>query len=304
MLGRSLGALTAAALLARRDFRVLLLGHGQRPASYRFEGHVLCRRPFTLLAGSSPAWQRVLRELAQIPRFRRRTEALDPMFCFLSSGQRMQVPPVVDLFAQEVDREFPEVRQLVDELYAGLAKVNRAADAAFEKDLVWPPGRLWERLETGRAAASLPYLSGSEQDLLAKFPAGHPYRILTLLPAAFGTDLAVPGAELPMFALARLHGSWTRGIQMLKRGEDDLAEFLMDRIEAHGGHLGLDRRVENIVVEHGRAVGVKLDGADEMTGAGCIVADQPGELVAELAAGRGITKQALRDWPRLTPRAG
>ncbi len=47
VLGRSLGALSAAAILARRDFRVLLLGQGARPASYRYERFRLKRRAFT-----------------------------------------------------------------------------------------------------------------------------------------------------------------------------------------------------------------------------------------------------------------
>ena len=46
VLGRSLGSLATAALLARRDFRVLLLGQGQKPPRYRFDGRTLYRRPF------------------------------------------------------------------------------------------------------------------------------------------------------------------------------------------------------------------------------------------------------------------
>ncbi len=137
VLGRSLGALTAAALLARRDFRVLVLGQGQRPQSYRYDQRVLQRRAFTLLCGSSPAWRRVLQELAQSPQFRRRVRSLDPMFAVLSDARRVEVPPDMELYARELDREFPEVRQLVDELYLNVAQVNSAADAAFERDLAF-----------------------------------------------------------------------------------------------------------------------------------------------------------------------
>jgi choline dehydrogenase-like flavoprotein len=42
VLGRSLGALTTAALLARRDFRVLVVGQGSRAPTYRFEQRPLC----------------------------------------------------------------------------------------------------------------------------------------------------------------------------------------------------------------------------------------------------------------------
>ena len=305
VLGRSLGPLAAAALLARRKFRVLLLGQGQRPPSYNFERHRLCRRTFTLLVSSSPAWRRILHELAQSPHFRRRTQPLDPMFGVLTPDRRLEVPPDMQLFAREVDREFPEVRQLVDELYSTLAQVNAAADAAFERDAVWPPGILWERFETGRAAATLPLVgSDRQQDLLGKFPVGHLYRALTVLPAAFASHLAVSGENLPPFALARLHGAWTRGVNRLSRGEDELAEFLIDRIEAHGGQCQLDQRASRIVVRHGRVAGVIEDGEEEPTGAGVVVSDLPGELVADLALGEGITQRARQDWPRLTATAG
>ena len=96
-----------------------------------------------------------------------------------------------------------------DELYATLAHVNAAADAAFERDAVWPPGSLWERFETGRAAATLPLVgTDRQQDLLGKFPVGHLYRALTVLPAAFASHLAVAGEHLP-------HG---RGVFLPKAG--------------------------------------------------------------------------------------
>ena len=305
VLGRSLGALTTAALLARRDFRVLLLGQGERPARYRYERFSLLRRTFTMLAAASPAFKRVLHELAQSPRFRRRTRPLDPMFVVLTDGRRVEVPPDVELFSREVDREFPEVRQLVDKLYSTFAHVNAAADSSFERDAIWPPGSFWERLETGRAAGQLPLVGGaSPQDLLGKFPVGHPYRDLTLVPATFATDLAQPAEQLPPFVVARLHGAWTRGVLALEGGEDELTEFLIERIEAHGGECRLDRRAQSIVVRRGVAMGIVEDGEDEPTGASAIVTDQSGEMVAELAGGDGITKQAQRDWPRLSATTG
>lgn len=305
VLGRSLGALAAAALLARRDFRVLLLGQGQRGQTYRFEEHVLCRRSFTLLAGSSPTWRRILHELAQSPQFRRKANALDPMFVFLSEGRRIEVPPDMELFGREIEREFPEVRQLVDELYSSIAQVNAAADAAFERDALWPPGSLWERFETGRIAASLPFTHGERaSDLLAKFPSGHPYRDITTIPAGFASNLAVTGKDLSPFALARLHGAWTRGVQALVRGEDELSEFLCERIEAHGGEIEFNRRATALVTRRGTAIGVLEDGEEAATGAGAVLCDQSGESLAALSGGEGVTKSAQNDWPRLSAEAG
>jgi phytoene dehydrogenase-like protein len=304
VLGRSLGALTAAALLARRDFRVLLLGQGQRPPTYEYERFVLQRRAFTLLIGSSPVWTRILHELAQTQRFRRMVRPLDPMFVVSGERRHLEVPPEMELFAREIDREFPEVRQLVDELYATFAQANAAVDAVFERDAVWPPGTLWERLETRRAASALPLVRGADVDLLGKFPVGHPFREIVTLPTAFATSLFTAGDHLPPLAQARLHGSWTRGVQAVERGERELEEFLLERIEAHGGECRLAQRATSLVVRMGRVVGVVEDGEDEMTGADSVITDLSGEALVELSGGEGITGAARRDWPRLTASAG
>lgn len=305
VLGRSLGSLATAALLARRDFRVLLLGQAQRPQAYAFEERVFCRRTFSMLFASSPVFKRLLQELAQTQRLRQRVRYLDPMFCFLGMGRRVQVPPDMQLFGREVEREFPEVRQLVEELYSTFASVNAVADTIFERDAVWPPGSFWERFETNRLAAALPLVSlDGSRELLGKFPPGHAFSRLVGLPAASASDLALTSDELPPFALARLHGSWTRGVQELPGGEEELVRFLVDRIKAHGGECLLDVRAREIVVQRGRAVGVRLEGDEESTGAGAIVCDLPGEALAELAAGDGITQGAQRHWPRVAARVG
>jgi phytoene dehydrogenase-like protein len=304
VLGRSLGALTAAALLSRRGFRVLVLGQGQRPQTYRFDGRVLCRRSFTLLGASSPAFRRALQELAYSPQFRRRTSSLDPMFGVIAEGRRVEVPPDMDLFAREVDREFPEVRQLVDELYTTIAQVNAAADAAFERDNVWPPGKLWERFETGRVSYSLPFVRGERGvDLLGKFPRAHAFRELVYVPAQFASNLALSAEQLPPFALARLHGAWTRGISALPQGEDELVEILVERIEAQGGVCNLAGRARSILVRHGAAAGVLEEGEDEPSGSNAVISDQFGEAIADLSGGEGLTKSARRDWPRLSAEA-
>ncbi|HEX6764730.1 MAG TPA: phytoene dehydrogenase [Polyangiaceae bacterium] len=305
VLGRSVGALTAGALLARRDFRVLVLGQGARAPTYRFEQRALGRRAFTLLFGASPLWRRVLSELAQSPQWKRRAEPLDPMFAVLGQSHRIELPPDVEIFAREIEREFPEVRQIVDELYSSVAAANAAVDGAFEHDGVWPPGTLWERLGTAHAASGLPFERGERApSLLAKFPGGHPYRDIASIPVAFATNLGVPMAELPALAFARLHGAWTRGISALRGGEDELTEFLAERIEAHGGACLFDRRAESLLIQQGKAVGVVLDGAEEPTGASVVVSAESGEKLADLSKGAGVTRAAERDWPRLSPEAG
>jgi glycine/D-amino acid oxidase-like deaminating enzyme len=296
VLGAGVGALTAAALLARRSWRVLVLGQGYRPPLYSYDGLSLARRAFTLLAGSSPAWGRVLVELAQSQTFNRRTLALDPMLQVLTPKRALDLPPDTELFAREIDREFPEVRRVVDELYANLARTNAAADAAFEKDVMWPPGSFWERRETLRVAGTLPFLDPGAPDFFAEFPREHDYRAIVETPARFASDLA---SELPAFALARLHGAWTRGVVRLAKGEAELVDFLVERIRAHGGETKLTERASSIVAPRGRVTGVRIEGDEAITGVQFVVSDLPAQSVLDLAPALRSSRR-LDSMPELT----
>jgi phytoene dehydrogenase-like protein len=300
VLGRSISALVAAALLARRDFRVLVLGQGARSPSYRLGRHVLRRNAFSMGIAAAPAFRRALVELAQTQTFRRRAVPLDPMVQFLSPGFRMDLPPDLGLFEREIDREFCEVRRVIHELYSTLARANAEADAVFEKDLVWPPGTFWERRETGRFASALPF-AGAEPgfDLLGELPVDHPYRMLSASLTSFASHLRVDG--LPPLAVARLHGGWTRGLYALARGADELEGFLLERIEAYGGVCRLAERATRLSSERGRFASLLIDGEAQPIGATFVVTDRSGEQVAALAQWHGILKTAEHDWPSMTP---
>jgi hypothetical protein len=141
-------------------------------------------------------------------------------------------------------------------------------------------------------------------DLLSKFPPEHPYRELATFPVVFATDLDYAMMGLPALAAARLHGSWTRGLDSLARGGDELDEFLLDRFTAHGGTVALSRKAESLVVRGGRICGVMEDGGGDPIGTDAVVTCLSGEAVASLARGEGITKQAERRWPQISATAG
>jgi hypothetical protein len=147
--------------------------------------------------------------------------------------------------------------------------------------VVWPPGTFWERRDTLRVASAVPYLADRTKDALADFPRAHPYRAVVETPALFATDLST---TLPAFAVARLHGAWTRGLSELGRGEADLTDFLVDRVHAHGGEAKLTSRASSVVARFGRAVGVHVDGEDEVTGVQFVVTDQTSSGLLDIAS--------------------
>ncbi|MCK9461932.1 MAG: phytoene dehydrogenase, partial [Proteobacteria bacterium] len=62
VMGMELGPLAAGALLARRGFRVLVLGGGAPFDRYSCYGYRFSRRPFLLTAAHSQAIRRVFEE--------------------------------------------------------------------------------------------------------------------------------------------------------------------------------------------------------------------------------------------------
>lgn len=302
VVGRSLGALATAAMLARRDFTVLVVGNARPGANYHFEDYTLRRRAFTLLAGATPVLRRVMGELAHSQAWRRRVQPVEPMLQCLVPGRRFEVPPDAELFSREVDREFPEMRRPIADFYDDLARVTAAADSAFGRDALWPPGTFFERRETGRIASTLPYARAEPHaDLLAEFPRGHIYRRIVNETVRFATDLS---SMPPAFAVARLHGAWTRGLLWLPGGEQEFDDVLLARIESNGGDVRLRDRIAAVDVRRGAVSGVQLDGEARAVGTGFVITDMSGEELAALSGGRGISKRAQREWPRVNAPIG
>ncbi len=297
VLGTGLGPLVTAALLSRRSWRVLVVGQGARPPSYAFEDIPLARRAFTLLFGASPVWLRALGELAQTMTFRRKTRPLAPMFQVLGDGLRLDVPPDIERFGAEIEREFTGVRRATDDLYADLGRVNGEADAAFERDLTWPPGTFWERRETQRALSDVRLATEPERDLLSDFPLSHKLRRVVHETGRHASD----ATHLPAFALARVHGSLTRGVLSLGRGEAELTEFLVERVRAQGGEVRPNDRVVSIVQRGGKVRAVEIDGQAQPVGVGFVVGGGTLEELLRLAPTFPVPRKVVESYAELVP---
>src|SRR5262245_2413417 len=117
VVGGGLGALATGALLARRGFRVAWLAHDARPNTYAYRGATLLRGPAAIPFAETPAFKRVLAELALGPLVRRRLAVPEPLFQVALPGHRIDVRAGSDALLAELAREFPEVRRPVEEFY-------------------------------------------------------------------------------------------------------------------------------------------------------------------------------------------
>ncbi len=284
--GCGLGALAAAALLARRSWRVLILGNGYTRSAYTWDGLPLARRMFTFTAATSPAWSRIVVELAQSQVFRRRLTPLDPMFQIVDPSRQWNACAQPEAFAREVEREFPMSRRAVDELGVEITAANAGFDRAFATDIVFPPGGFWERREAAGAFANAPYVHDAPHApgrLSAPFEPDHSYHNALSTVASFASDI---GGPIDGISSARLVGSWSRGLLQLEGGEDELVDFLLERLKAHGGEARLGDRLEKFVHRGACVRAVHVAGEPDEVGLGFLLSDLPSRDLMDLAVGR------------------
>jgi hypothetical protein len=139
---------------------------------------------------------------------------------------------------------------------------------------------------------------------MGDFPPNHPYVQMVLHSAAFASHLAPSPRALHPFAVARLHGAWSRGVFGVAGGEDNVVDFLCGRITALGGIVQLAERAVGLNAAQRGDHELVLDGQLSSVGASFIITDEPGESLAQLSQGDGIVRSAQRDWPLVTSRAG
>ena len=270
VIGTQLGPLLTAAMLVRRGFRVLVLGHDDLPWTYRWGEHRLQREPFTLAGSSSPAVRRVLAELSLSQIFRRRASVNDPHFQVVLPDQRVDFVSDPDLFSREIEREFPEARRAIEGFYAVVDRCNPELDQLFGADLVLPPETFFERRDLARAEAHNPFSSAhGPVPLFGDLPATHPYRVAVAGQLQWASDLDVRSPSA--LQTVRLHASWARGTMSIDGGLEGLKALVLERIATHSGDVRPELRADRIALRRGRVAGVRMEGQDEVTGCNFVV---------------------------------
>jgi phytoene dehydrogenase-like protein len=268
VLGSEIPALSAGALLARRGFRVAWVRHDPRPRSYTWDDLPLRRAPEASPMLDTPAWQRIASDLSLPSLTPRRATAEAPIAQIVMRRHRIDLPGDPSLLLDEFEREFPELRRPMEELFARISQTRAALDEALSPDAPWPPDGFFERravrkaMHRARAALSV-------RELLADFPEGHVLRTAIHALARHFVDTDPDALEDAQ--IARAWGTSLAGMPVPEGGREALAQQLADRIAQYGGDIRARERVRHVVVERGRVVGVRFDVTDEALGcAQCI----------------------------------
>ena len=290
--GGEVAGLVAASLLARRGFRVLVLGHEGERATFEAGGVTLSRAPALLPPLDEPPTARVLKELDCVALVKRRAPGIRPAFRVVLPGQQIDFPVEPAALTRELLRGFGPAAATVAAAIERLdAHGTDASNPLLASAITLPPSGFWERREVARFESLLPKRGHNP---FAPLPAEHPFRTMAATPAAANASLIPheigPVTEARALALAR------QGQHVLEGGLAGLQELLLGRIETFGG----DRRERltpvAVVTRRGRAVGIRVQPRDETIGCHHLIwAGAPASLDQAMgAAAPAVTAAADR----------
>src|SRR5262245_4869931 len=227
--GGETGGLWAAALLARRGFRVLVLGHEPWSAAFDAGGVTLSAAPALLPPLDEAPTARVLKELDVTALMKRKTATSETPFRLLLPGQRLDLVRDPAALERELARAFGAAGGSVGTVIERLRAAARLLDPLFASAIPLPPNGFWERREVGRLRSLLPKPT---TDLFAPLPLEHPFRLMAASPAVHDAALVAhdvgPICEARAFEIAR------RGPLTFEGGLAGLQAMLFTRLETFG----------------------------------------------------------------------
>lgn len=300
VIGTQLGPLLAAALLARRGFRVLVLAHDDLPWTYTWEGHRLQQEPFMLTGTDSPAIKRVLSELSLTQIFRRRTVEHDPFFQVVLPRHRIDFTGKPELMHHELDREFPHTVRSIEAFYGVIERCNSELDKLIGSNLILPPETFFERRDLARASIHNPFAPGKTPgQLFGDLPPEHPFRVAFRGQVRWASDL--DNSESSPLQLVRLHASWAQGTMAIDGGLEGLKELILDRISTHSGDVRQDLTAERIATRRGRVAGVRMAGQEEITGCNFVLMGADAHHLSQLVDTEELGKKFIPRLQQVSP---
>jgi hypothetical protein len=270
VLGSQLGGALAAAILAKRNHRVLLVEHDGMGPGYEHGGYVLPYAPFVAPPlKTMPTVEEALTELGLNGAVQRALRPHAPELQLLLPKSRL------DLHADAARRKAEATRELGDEgeallgALAGAAAQHETTDAFFKEAPALPPDGFFEKWGLNKLIKAHPGLEASPR-LAGDAPALKLVR--GMLP--FVSHLENPESPL---ALTRPLSQVLSSPSFFNGGREAFREMLTRRVAELGGDvLGRDSAsgfiVEELAFDGSKFSGMKLLQSDTLYRAACLVA--------------------------------
>lgn len=292
VLGADLAGLVAAALVARRGKRVLVVPHGNADGVYRLQGRAFALDTAPLVHATTPPVERVLAELGLVQQVRRLAAPIDCLQHHVVDDARLDLQVAQRNFEAELARVWPGEdapgawalrRRWTDATETVLGELL-ASETALGAD------GFWGRRFLSRVAAQLP---GRDVDECAPLGEGHGLRRIADAHLPWLSHLTP--AQLGKAAALRLGRLWSNGPEDLPSGERRMRELLLQRIELHSGEVKRELRVADLVVKRGKVVGVSLLGKRDRYGCDhLIIATDPRLLLDRSLLGDAAPRSLLQ----------
>ncbi|AFY90484.1 C-3',4' desaturase CrtD [Chroococcidiopsis thermalis] len=263
VIGAGIGGLTAAALLARRGYQVLVLDQAIVPGGC---ASTFKRKGFTFdvgatqVAGLEPGGihHRIFAELEiDLPE----ATPCDPACAVYLPGENQPINVWRDRAKWKAEREkqFPgsdRFWQLIDNLF-------QASWAFQARDPVLPPRNIWDLWQLTQAVrpgtlTTLPYTFLTVGDALRGHGLEDDWRLRTFLDLQLKLYSQVDAEETALlYAATALSVSQSpQGLSHLHGSMQVLSDRLVEALEKYGGKLLMRHSVEKVLVENGKVKGV------------------------------------------------
>jgi phytoene dehydrogenase-like protein len=265
-IGSEIGLLAAAALLAGRGARVLVLEGRDRTVD---EKSVLAKEGFTFECGppafggfqlDGPAY-RVMKEAA----VEVRAERIDPAAEVIASGHRIKVYGDAEKLSFELWREFPDDIWRINKFLASLERMENDLWQASKPRPIPMPLNIRDGVRelialNYRYLRIRPHFKRTLGEHLQRFVRNEGFRrLIDLLSLAFG-QTTPEGCSLPYAANALMLGK--RGFYYLHGGRRNLARRLIESLLRRKGEVRFNSKIERIILSGGRALGLRLEGGE------------------------------------------
>lgn len=294
VLGTDFAGLVAAALVARRGKRVLLIPHGPIDGRYRLGRRSFALDNAPLVHLNCPAVHRVFDELGLWTQIRRENRPLEEtlhgalpsaridveggesQLANPASGEPAALGRRAESWQREVEREWPDdaVVDAHDQRMQWSEATDEVLDELLGSDNALVADGFWSRRFLTRVSNQLP---SADLDELALLPVGHPMRAWARAVEPWLQHL-LP-AQLGKAASLRISRLWAHPHDR-SGGAAGLREQLMQRIELKSGEVKTNLRIAEILHKRGRVTGISLLGKSDRYGCDhLVIATDPRRLI-------------------------
>jgi len=294
VIGSGMGGLTSAAILAKSGDRVLVVEQHYVPGGFT---HVFNRPGYTWDVGVHAVGEvtdksflgRLLNYLTD---GRLKWASLGPVYdeFWWPEGVRIDFPDNPTDFRANIIKAFPDEVPAIDAYLARVRQVSKDAAPYFLLKAL--PGRLGAFVEKHVAKRAKAAFLSKTKDELDRLTSNH--KLKAVLASQWGYYGSPPSrSSFAIQALTTRHFQW--GGYYPVGGSQEIAREMLKTVAAKGGWTRISTDVEEIVVEKGRAVGVRLRKSGEIIRARRIISAAGVQSTVERLLPEAIRKEPWTD---------